>query len=259
MSDSIAFDQAADYYDETRALPPDVHAEFIARAADELRDRGPCVEVGVGTGRIGRSLADAGVDLVGVDLSEPMLRRLVANADGRAPFPLARADATRLPLATDAFGAALVCHVLHLVPRWRDAVAELVRVVRPGGVIVISIGGAPGPLARAVSGHFEDEVGAGPLRPGLTEIEDLDAALIGVARRRDLAPVQHRVERSLAHLIEGYERNQFGTAWRLADDVRIAAVERTKRWAEATYGTLDHTEAALIDLVWRAYDLAEAG
>jgi SAM-dependent methyltransferase len=70
-----------------------------------------------------------------------MLRRLVANAGGARPFPLLQADATRLPLADKVFGCALAVHVLHLIPDWRAAVDEAMRVLRPGGVLVAGFPG----------------------------------------------------------------------------------------------------------------------
>src|SRR2546421_6181685 len=142
---SIAFDQAADYYDRTRRLDPDVHAAVIDLLAGELRGRGRCLEVGVGTGRIALDLHRSGVAMAGVDLSRPMLDRLVEKGGGMAPFPLAVADATALPAPSRAFGAGLACHVLHLIPQWRAAADELVRVVAPRGVLLVDIGGdAPG-------------------------------------------------------------------------------------------------------------------
>jgi SAM-dependent methyltransferase len=257
LSESIAFDQAAEYYDRTRALPPDIHEAFVDVAASELRGRGTCIEIGVGTGRIGRSLAELDVDLVGLDLSEPMLRRLVVNAGGAQPFPLVRADATGLPFAPGSFNAAVACHVFHLIPPWRDAVAELVRVLRPGGVLVIAVGGPPSPLAAAVAKRFEDAVGRGPLRPGLRDVGDLDATLAPITQGRDLAAVPVVDPRSVRELIDGYERNQFGITWGLPDDERLRAVEATKSWAEATYGSLDHRGSEQIELVWRVYDLPQ--
>ena len=62
---------------------------------------------------------------------EPMLAKLVEKAGGEAPFPLVVGDATALPFSDDRFGGAVVRHVLHLVPAWRQVVAELVRVVVP--------------------------------------------------------------------------------------------------------------------------------
>src|SRR5689334_8211316 len=115
---SIAFDQAADYYDRTRRLEPDIHAAVIDLLVGELRERGRGLEVGVGTGRIALDLHRAGVPMAGVDLSRPMLERLVEKAGGVAPFPLAVADATALPAPGHAFGAGIACHVLHLIPQW---------------------------------------------------------------------------------------------------------------------------------------------
>src|SRR5437879_12063053 len=118
---SIAFDQAADYYDRTRRLDPDVHAAVIDLLAGELRGRGRCLEVGVGTGRIALDLHRSGVRMAGVDISRPMLAKLVEKAGGRAPFPLAVADATALPVAAERVGGVVICHVLHLIASWRGA------------------------------------------------------------------------------------------------------------------------------------------
>src|SRR5215471_5735733 len=137
MGASIVFDQAADYYDDTRSLQPETQAAVIAQLAGELRDRGRCLEVGVGTGRIALDLHRSGVEMAGVDLSAPMLRKLVEKAGGQPPFPLAVADAIALPIGDRRVGAVVICHVLHLIESWRQAVEELVRVVRPGGVILV--------------------------------------------------------------------------------------------------------------------------
>ncbi len=48
----VSFDRAADYYDATRRLPDSVRDQLAELLADELVERGLCVEIGVGTGRI---------------------------------------------------------------------------------------------------------------------------------------------------------------------------------------------------------------
>src|SRR5439155_24677412 len=103
---SVAFDRAADYYDRTRAVSPRAMAGVVGLLAAEYRERGRVLEVGVGTGRIALPLAEAGVAVAGVDLSRPMMDRLVQKAGGRSPVPLAVADATTLPFAGGTFGAA---------------------------------------------------------------------------------------------------------------------------------------------------------
>ena len=66
-----------------------------------------------------------------------MLAKLVEKAGGASPFPLVHGDATRMPFADDAFGGAYLRWVLHLIPDWRDALVEVVRVVAPGGVLLV--------------------------------------------------------------------------------------------------------------------------
>jgi ubiquinone/menaquinone biosynthesis C-methylase UbiE len=123
---SISFDRASEYYDRTRALPNDAMAGVIDLLAREIGGENDCLEIGIGTGRIGLPLNAAGLSVMGMDLSATMLAKLVDK------FPLVRGDATALPFADGAFGAGIACHVLHLIPEWRQATGELVRVIRPG-------------------------------------------------------------------------------------------------------------------------------
>jgi hypothetical protein len=94
---SISFDRAASYYDATRGLTPEAMEKVVGMLTAEIAGRGPCLEVGIGTGRIGLTLWEAGVDIAGVDLAAAMLGTLVTKAGGSLPFPLAVADAIRLP------------------------------------------------------------------------------------------------------------------------------------------------------------------
>src|SRR5438270_5894482 len=136
---SVNFDRAAGFYDETRPSSPETDARVTGLLKRWLGGRGSCLEIGVGTGRIALPLREAGVPMAGVDISSHMVARLVEKAGGRPPFPLALADAAALPFPEDAFGAALASHVLHLIPAWQEAVAELVRVVRPRGVVLVEL------------------------------------------------------------------------------------------------------------------------
>jgi predicted TPR repeat methyltransferase len=83
MSDSVSFDPAAEYYDETRRLTPEASRATVQLLGAEFRSRQPCLEIGVGTGLISLPMHDAGVRMVGLDLSAAMLRKLVAKAGGQ--------------------------------------------------------------------------------------------------------------------------------------------------------------------------------
>jgi ubiquinone/menaquinone biosynthesis C-methylase UbiE len=66
-----------------------------------------------------------------------MPEEIEAARQRRLPVNFFVADATRLDLADASFDAAFVFAVLHHVAGWRDAVRELARVLRPGGVLLI--------------------------------------------------------------------------------------------------------------------------
>lgn len=253
---SIVFDRAADFYDRTRALPPETQAAVTALLAGQLRGVERVLELGVGTGRMALPLVPHGIELIGVDLSEPMLRRLSENAGGVAPFPLVRADGIGLPLRAGSVGAAFLCHVLHLIPRWRDVVAELVRVVRPGGVLLVDMGWRPTAVSLEISSEFNRVARVERPRPGLTEPDELDAALAahGAAFTR-LAPIKYDVEYSPRELVDRLAGNEFSSTWSLTNQQRMAAVEQTRAWALARYGDLDARRRDELSIQWRRYEL----
>ena len=94
MTDSIAFDRAADYYDATRGLSEEGVRKTTEALVGAFAGAGPILEVGVGTGQVAMPLRAAGVDPVGLDLSRPMLAKLLAKAGGAPPFPLVEGGAT---------------------------------------------------------------------------------------------------------------------------------------------------------------------
>lgn len=92
------------------------------------------LDAGCGTGRYLRLLADRGARTVGVDLSAAML----ARARGISPR-VARGSICALPI--DAMSVDVIVCGLALgdVPHLEPALAELARVLRPGGCIVYSV------------------------------------------------------------------------------------------------------------------------
>ncbi len=101
------------------------------------------LEAGCGTGRMTRRLAQGTRDLVAVDFSLESLRvnRKKLRGDGLGHIPLIQADLCHLPFAPGVFDRVVSCQVLEHVPgpdARRKAVAELARVVRPGGTLALS-------------------------------------------------------------------------------------------------------------------------
>lgn len=258
VTTSRSFDRAAPFYDQTRGLSDVAMAKVSALLARELGPRGRCLEIGVGTGRIALPLHDAGVEMTGVDLSRPMMEVLVDKAGGQPPFLLVQADATCVPFPDDGFGAAVASHVFHLIPEWREAITELRRVVRPGGVILSSRGGRDrGPALGDVRAHFRAEVGLDGRHPGAAHgTDDVEEALRELgARERELPRVSTSRTTTLGALIDGLAAGHWSWTWGVPDATLHRAAEATRAWTRAEHGPLDAALQIDSEVVWRAFDL----
>jgi len=130
--------RAARAYDRWFQTPWGRYAFALERAALE-RAAGPLqgrllVDVGCGTGRFTQALQLQGARTVGVDLGPDML----AVAAERAAGPWLVADAARLPFGDRTFDLAVAVTVLEFVADPARVVAELARVTRPGGRLVVA-------------------------------------------------------------------------------------------------------------------------
>jgi phosphatidylethanolamine/phosphatidyl-N-methylethanolamine N-methyltransferase len=122
-----------------------------AAVAAAQRRGGKILDVGVGTG-LELPMFDAQVSLVGVDLSEPMLRRAqarVTRENLRQVAGLCVMDATRLAFPSASFDSVVAPYVLTVVPDPAATLDELARVVKPGGEVVLvnHVGADSGPIA----------------------------------------------------------------------------------------------------------------
>ena len=169
------FDSIAPGYDRANrlmSLGRDRRWRRLVARRCELRDGDSALDICCGTGELTLALASAARDLrvTGLDYSSEMLAVAKAKAfekakaSGKANIDFIEADATRLPFPDGVFDAAAVGWGLRNVPDLDATLAELYRVVRPGGKIVSIDMGHPGfpPLAAAywfVSGLFVPAVG----------------------------------------------------------------------------------------------------
>ena len=102
---------------------------------------GVALDVGSGPGNVTASLARAaGPDglALGVDISEPMLSRAV-DAQAGPNVGFLRADAQRLPFRDATFDAVTSLAVLQLIPEPSATLAEIARVLKPGGRVAIMV------------------------------------------------------------------------------------------------------------------------
>ena len=95
------------------------------------------LDVGCGTGVFTLDLLTAGSRVTGLELSLPMLRRAGKKAAGY-PFHMVQGDMRRLPFADDSFDKTVSVTAIEFLEDARPGVAELFRVTRPGGVVVVA-------------------------------------------------------------------------------------------------------------------------
>jgi ubiquinone/menaquinone biosynthesis C-methylase UbiE len=94
------------------------------------------LDLGCGEGRFSRDLATAGHRVVGVDVSADLVE-LARAADATGTYLVA--DARSLPFADQAFDLVVAFNVLSCVDDVEEAVAEIARVLAPGGRLCLSV------------------------------------------------------------------------------------------------------------------------
>lgn len=251
MSGSISFDPVADRYDDTRGYPASVAGQIAAglmrvgpvAAGDAL------LEIGIGTGRIALPLLREGVNVTGVDISPLMVERLRTNlarqhaAEPERPWgalTLEMADMTALPFADGRFDAVVAVHVLHLVPQWHAALDEVLRVIRPGGPLLIGqdVHGGSSPNA-VLQDHWREIVtrlGHAPVTVGASGF----SAIVDELRRRGLnvtieTLTTWEVRQSPRSALEYIAGRTWSRTWAVPDDIFAESIRQLTAWAERQY------------------------
>jgi ubiquinone/menaquinone biosynthesis C-methylase UbiE len=108
---------------------------------------GPVLDVGCGPGWLTRDLSSRGLAVAGIDISTAMLRVARTNNPG---LGFAAASLTQIPVADGATAGVFCWYVLHHVPDedLQAAIRELVRVIVPGGSLMLGATSATAPTSR---------------------------------------------------------------------------------------------------------------
>ena len=148
--DRIAEQYAADFADELTRKPYDT--ALLRRFAERCAGRGVTLDVGCGpAGHVGRFVAGLGARVVGVDLAPRALA--VARQLNDPALAFVAADVHALPFATGACGAAVAFYSLIYEADPSPALAELRRVLRLGGALLVAVHAGEG------SSHFGEYKG----------------------------------------------------------------------------------------------------
>jgi ubiquinone/menaquinone biosynthesis C-methylase UbiE len=132
-----SYDEIAERYDRVWSARFETVARHIwARVPVNAFDR--VLDIGTGTGvvpRIRLQIAGPAGLIVGCDRSAAMLERARGQAAG---LHVLVADATTLPLRDESFDVATASFVLSHIRDHRGALAEMLRVLKPGGIVAVT-------------------------------------------------------------------------------------------------------------------------
>jgi SAM-dependent methyltransferase len=246
MNTSYSFDRAADFYDATRAYPPGA-AEKITQSILDLTGATAgtrIFEVGIGTGRISAPLIAHGLNVTGLDLSTEMMGKLRDKLSPGTLLRLVRGEASAPPFPDATFDVGLAVHVFHLIAQWRQAIGELKRVLRTGGMVLHCARTRESQSGRSILRdkwrEFAEAHGEGWQRPGApgpeavtAEFQALGASVENIEVARSMNTTTPRQE------IADIAARIHSVTWAISDSVLQATVADLTEWARGQFGSLD--------------------
>jgi SAM-dependent methyltransferase len=171
------YDKEAERYDVSRGGEPRAAAAASAVLGLLPEGAGDLLDVACGTGIVTRRLAAAGLEVTGADAACGMLRRAAERVPGRVVL----ADIRQLPFPAASFDAVSAIWLLHLLDDAERVVAEVARVLRPGGVFVTTVDKA---AAHDVRSDIDAVMAPRPRRAA----RDRDDLVASYADRHALVP-----------------------------------------------------------------------
>ena len=274
---SISFDPIAHVYDTLRGYPETVTQQIVT-AMDTAVEGTPqtrLLEIGVGTGRFAFPFASLGRHYTGIDISQKMLDRFeeklraahwqeeslawgslpdedktrtlnvqrFVSPNKLATMRLVIADMTALPFHDASFDAVIASHVFHLVSEWQQALKEVRRILRPGGVLVRCWNEQwnnrwkpDAPTIRGQWSRIVQELGGSTRHPGTSEQEVtawLQAQGMETEQQEVLVWQQTLTPRVL---FESIARRQWTSASVVPEPIFSTALERLRQWLDNHYG-----------------------
>lgn len=232
------FDVTAPSFDQYRALPRGV-PEAIRNAVlqnpvQPLR----VLDLGAGTGRIGKAFVDGSNLYVGIDSSFAMLREYLAHSPTAC---LLQSDGARLPFADGAFDVVMLMQVLNGAQDWQNLLLEVRRVLHPHGVVVVGhtvtpASGVDAQLKKRLS-EILKEIGVAWHEPQKARRQSLAWLESSAASSNHVRAAFWTVERTPR---EFFVRHKNGARFAaLPAAIQQEALQKLSTWAEATFSALD--------------------
>ncbi len=114
----------------TDGVDPEYTEQILPLIAGELRGCATILDVGAGEGQVARVLSAAGSNVVGIDPIDAQIHEAQRRAGGPQ---YVQAPAASMPFASESMDGAVACLVFEHIDDVDEAIAEVARVLKPGG------------------------------------------------------------------------------------------------------------------------------
>lgn len=260
---SVVFDRAVAFYDRTRGLPPQAETSLAQVVGEDvpLAAGSKVLEIGVGTGRIALPLIrQHRYRYTGIDLSRNMVDVLRAKVSSEQ-ISLVQGDVARLPFLAGTFDAVVAVHIFHLISGWQQAMDEVARVLRTGGVLLHGgnkhVEGSPELELRDYLHSLEIDQEQSRDR-ALLDHDQIRGELeqrFGVPR--ELRTPSWKVIHTPGEILNLYGERCWSSTWSLSDETLARVVTEGRRWAIERFGSLDAPLEDGQQFLWDVYSKPE--
>ncbi len=214
------------------------------------------LDIGAGSGRIGRAFVEAGEKYVGLDLSLGMLHEF-----GSKNAVLVQADAEYLPFPDHTFGAVMLIHVINGAREWTRILGEAQRVLAKAAPLILGHRATPN---DGLDVQLKEYLHAILHRMGVSpggNMQNRDRALELLASASKKA--EHVIVASWTAARtprEFLERHRTGARFSaLPIAVQRSALDEVRTWAEARFGSLDRVFSEEHTFQLHAFTFQEKG
>jgi ubiquinone/menaquinone biosynthesis C-methylase UbiE len=218
------YGHVAEDYEASRGVSIQFMKEFIEDFINtcELNSHTLVVDLGCGTGRFLRELAERKIPVIGIDISKRMLEKACLNQQSWRYFRsnLIAGDAIALPFHRGLFSSIILIHLLHLLSDWKEVLSEAIRVLRPDGTLVTGIIPAPAHVSTLMRFYSRrrEELGYWYDHPG-PHLEEIFEALNHEGANIEPHEIHSDVKISLRETLSYIDRRVFSSMWQNLPDV----------------------------------------
>ncbi|WP_160673742.1 class I SAM-dependent methyltransferase [Clostridium sp. C8-1-8] len=138
MDSKLYFKEVANQWDNMREEFFTEEVRDKAYEVAEVKNGELAADIGAGTGFITEGLLKKGLKVIAVDRSEEMLEEIKKKFNSFGDVECRQGEAEKLPVESEAVDYAMANMFLHHVEEPLATIKEMVRIIRPGGKLVVT-------------------------------------------------------------------------------------------------------------------------